>query len=47
VGVTGLLTRALRLAGASRSASAGGYRNNKMGCTGTNYGPLIKSGKEQ
>jgi len=45
--VTVVLARAVRLAGASRSASAGGYCNNKMGCTGTNYGPLIKSGKEQ
>ncbi len=29
-----LLARAVRLAGASRSASAGGYRNNTMGCAG-------------
>jgi hypothetical protein len=33
-GVTVLLARAVRLVGESRSASAGGYRNNTMGCIG-------------
>jgi hypothetical protein len=33
-GVTDSLARAVRLAGASRSATAGGYRNNTMGYAG-------------
>ena len=31
-GVTVLLARAVRLAGASRSANAGGYNKNTIGC---------------
>jgi len=43
-GVTVLLARAVRLAGASRSARAGGLQQNLAG-VGRNqaYGPLIKS----
>jgi len=45
--VTVLLARAVRLAGAGRSAPAGGYCNIMMGCTGgQTYGPLIKSPDE-